>query len=297
MTGWNWDSRCSIWVALDYDAITGHATGLSEAQLREIQERACAVDWVTVRRSTSGRGLHLYVQFDPPIPTANHNEHAELARWTMLKLSECTAFDFQAGVDTCGGNMWLWHRKMNGSHGLKLVKQGSPFTDVPHDWRNCFTVGRRRTKPQVFTPSDRDRLFDELTGKHVPLDADHRRLIDWLDERRTPCSWNEDQQKLVTHTYWLKEAHKALGLRGRFETVSTGRNKDTDINCFAFPLRRGAWVVRRYTQGVAEAATWDKDKAGWTHCYLNREPRAAGRGAAFSFTLPLEPFNEPRAGD
>ena len=61
---------------------------------------------------------------------------------------------------------------------------------------------------------------------------------------------------LVTHTYWLKEAHKALGFKGTFETSARAGAKSTDINCFAFPLRNGAWVVRRYGNGTAEAPTW-----------------------------------------
>jgi hypothetical protein len=39
-----------------------------------------------------------------------------------------------------------------------------------------------------------------------------------------------------------------------------------------FPLRAGAWAVRRYTQGVAEDTSWEQDGAGWTRCFFNREP-------------------------
>ena len=155
-------------------------------------------------------------------------------------------------------------------------------------------AAKRRTVPQLIAAedprSDRDRLFDELTGDKIPLDAEHHRLLDWLREQRAPWSWNQDQHMLVTHTYWLKEAHKALGLKGPFETVSTGRNKTTDINCYAHPLRNGAWVVRRYTPGVAEAATWGKDKGGWTRCFLNRDPVAKGRGTG---VLSHHPRYEP----
>jgi hypothetical protein len=62
----------------------------------------------------------------------------------------------------------------------------------------------------------------------------------------------------------------------------------TDINAFLYALPNGAWVVRRYTPGVAEAATWAKDRGGWTRCFLNREPepRTVMR-PGFSFTIPL----------
>ncbi len=305
MTGWNWEHRLSCWLAFDYDAIVGHSiqhkSKLTDAQLHEVQQAACAVDWVTVRRSSSGRGRHLYVHLDPPVPSANSREHAALARAVLEKLSTDTGFDFQAGVDVCGGNMWVWHRKMVGTGGLMLIKRGVPLGNVPRDWRNHVpaNTGRlRRTRPQTLAVpgdrSDNERLFDELTGLKVPLDADHNRLIDWLRERQAPWSWNQDQQMLVTHTYWLKEAHKALGLKGPFETVAAGRNKTIDINCFAYALPNGAWVVRRYGNGTAEAGTWCKDRNGYTRCYLNREPglRSDGR-PGFSFTIPIRTTTTP----
>jgi len=76
---------------------------------------------------------------------------------------------------------------------------------------------------------------------------------------------------LVTHTYYLQQAHEELSLRGFFKTDSKGDNLH-EQNCFAFPLRRGAWAIRRYTPGVQEHSSWSQDGAGWTRCYLNREP-------------------------
>ena len=182
---------------------------------------------------------------------------------------------------------------MRGTDGLALLKQGEVLTEVPPDWRDHVNVvsGRhRRTMPQVLAVeddrSDRDRAFDELTGLEVPLDADHERLIDFLREQKLGWSWQPDRHMLVTHTACLKKAHAALGLKGPFETVSTGRDAK-DINCFCFPLRNGAWVVRRYGN-AAEAATWARDPGGYTRCFLNRDPDVAkdadeARDQRFSF--------------
>jgi hypothetical protein len=314
LTGWNWVRRVSRWVGFDFDAITGHAEGhaskLDDAALAEVQQKAQEIPWVTVRKSTGGRGIHLYV-FLPDVPTANHTEHAALGRAVLGKMSAAVGFDFRARVDAAGGNMWFWHRKMRGTGGLELIKPGEVLKDIPPDWRDHLdVVGKRRTVPQVLQAedkrSDRDRLFDELTGQQtaVTLEPEHQKLIDYLSEQRAAWSWHPDQSMLVCHTYWLKQAHKALGLKGPFETVSTGRNKTTDVNCFAFPLRGGAWVVRRYTPGVAEAATWGKDKGGWTRCFLNRVPgqhkpsKGHGDGGrpGFSFTIPLRTPNAPTGG-
>lgn len=123
MTGWDWKSQVSRWVAYDFDAITGHsdkhAKKLSEAELDDVSTRLGSIPWCTLRLSTSGKGLHLYV-FLTPITTKTHTEHAALARAILGQLSAFTRFDFTAKVDICGGNMWVWHRKMKGTEGLKL---------------------------------------------------------------------------------------------------------------------------------------------------------------------------------
>jgi hypothetical protein len=306
LTGWNWRRRVSQWCGFDYDSIYGHAEGhrgkLTDEELAEVKRKAMEIPWVTVRKSTGGKGIHLYV-FLPDVPTANHSEHAALAHWVLGQMSALIGYDFKAKVDACGEVLWIWHRKMRGTEGLALIKQGEVLRDIPANWRDQVPVmrGKRPTVPQLVAAedlrSDRDRLFAELTGDKKPLDAEHNRLIDWLREQGTPSFWNSDKHMLVTHTYWLKEAHKALRLKGRFETISTGRNKTTDINCYAYPLQRGAWVVRRYTPGVAEAVTWGKDSSGWTRCFLNRDPVAKGRKAGFSVTIPLRTSNANTQGE
>jgi hypothetical protein len=306
LTGWNWRRRVSQWCGFDYDSISGHAEAhsrkLTDEQLDEVKKKAMQIPWVTVRKSTGGNGIHLYA-FLPEVATANHTEHAALARWVLDQMSALVGYDFKAKVDACGEVLWIWHRKMLGTDGLALIKQGDVLRDIPPDWRAHVPVvtSKRRTVPQLIAAggpgSDSDRLLDELTGDETPLDAEHNRLIDWLQEHGAPGSWDKDKQMLITHTYWLKEAHKALGLKGPFETISTGRHKRTDTNCFAYARPFGVWIVRRYTPGVAEAATWHKDKGGWTCCYLNRAPISRGRAPGFSITIPLRTSDAHQAGE
>jgi hypothetical protein len=295
MTGWDWVARVSRWVAYDFDAITGHsdkhARKLSEAELTDVAQRLGTVPWCTLRRSTSGKGLHLYV-FLNPHPTANHTEHAALARAVLGQLSALTRFDFAAKVDICGGNMWVWHRKMKGTDGLLLLKAGTILEEIPMNWRDHVQVvsGRRRKSlPQFIEKqkqdgrTDMDVWFDELAGKQsrVPLDEQHTKLIEWLRNNNSCAWWDQDHWMLVTHTYHLHEAHSALGMRGKFETSAGGTEAPNDHNCFCFPLRKGAWAVRRYTPGVAESAQWEQDGAGWTRCFLNKEPDLKAAAKAF----------------
>lgn len=278
MTGWDWKKRVSKWVAFDFDSITGHsanhASTLSEAELEKVKDEASKIPWVTVRKSTGGRGLHLYV-FVNDVPTANHNEHAALARAILGLMSAIAGYDFADSVDACGGNIWVWGRKMIGTDGLSLIKKGETLIDVPINWQDHIKVTRSRGKtrnlPQ-FIPESEVSLFEQLAGQRprVPLDPEHKKLIDYLTEKKALWWWDQDYHMLVCCTHDLKCAFTDLRMRGVFDTAASG--KDGEQNAFAFPARHGSWVVRRYSKGVSETPNWDQDANGYTRCYLNRDP-------------------------
>jgi len=191
-------------------------------------------------------------------------------------------FALANGVFTsnCGGNIWIWHRKFEAAGGingpgLKLIKKGEILKDVPPNWQDHIKVITGKTKknvPEFVTEIDE---FSELCGQRskVPLDADHRKLIKFLEENRVrDWWWDADNWMVVCHTLDLQEAHKNLGLKGIFKTSSSGSSSQ---NTFMYPMRKGAWSVRRHTPGVQEADSWEQDGSGWTRCYLNREPDLA----------------------
>ena len=246
MTGWDWQERKSRWVAFDFDAIIGHsdkhAKKLTDIQIGELEQTITDIPWVSLRRSTGGKGRHLYVFLNPLVDTANHTEHAALARAILGKLSAITGFDFFSKVDICGGNMWVWHRKMSTSNrGLELLRSAVPLSEVPANWRDHINVtsGRKRRSNPGFLPEtnldDPEAMFEELTGQRtrIPLDENHRRLITWLEEQRACWWWDQDHHMLITHTYHLKEAHTTLSLKGSFETNAKGTEKGIDHNCFS----------------------------------------------------------------
>lgn len=280
MTGWDWKNKCSRWIAFDFDSLIGHKKGLSADELKNITDTVSKIPWITIRRSTSGQGLHLYIFLEPTVETQNHTEHSALARAILGQLCAITGFDLKSKVDTCGGNMWIWHRKMRGTNGLELLKQSEPLREVPTNWRDHVPVisySQKKTKLAVI----KEPTFDELCGQHtkVPLDDEHKKLIDYLSNSKALWWWDQDRHLLVCHTYDLAQAHKDLGMKGIFNTLATGKEKGADQNCFVIPVRRGAWVVRRHTRGVQEASSWEQDNNGWTKCFLNREPdlRTASR--------------------
>jgi len=288
MTGWDWQKRVSKWVAFDFDAIIGHsdkhAGKLTNEELDKVRESAFNIDWVMIRKSTGGKGLHLYVYLNDH-PTENHNEHAALARAILGKLSALTGFDFDSKVDNCGGNFWVWHRKMQGTDGLKLIKAGIPLEDIPPNWKDHVKVingTRRKNLPQEIEENGTKDIFEELSGQrlHIPLDEDHKKLINFLKDGNLFWWWDQDNHMLITHTHHLKSAHKELCLKGFFDTDSAGTNLD-EQNCFAIPLRHGGWIVRRYSLGVHEHESWNQDNQGWTKCLLNVEPDLQASARAF----------------
>lgn len=284
LTGWDWKFKKSRWVAFDFDAIVGHSekhvAKLTDSELNAVKQAAYAIPWVTMRKSTSGNGFHIYVFVDE-VDTQNHNEHAALARAILAKMSAMAGFDFDSKVDNCGHVMWVWHSKFEkvggiAGEGLKLLKQGEVLRDIPINWKDHIRVTsgkRRRTVPGFVNEAQIDP-FEQLCGQHpkVPLDDQHKALINYLDSSGSLWWFDADHHMLVAHTYDLKKAHEKLSMRGIFDTMAAGRDQGGDQNCYAFPLRGGGWVVRRHTPGVREHELWDQDANGWTRCYLNREP-------------------------
>ena len=283
-TGWDWKAKRSRWVGFDFDSIVGHAqgVGVTGEELDKVREAATALPYVEVRLSTGGGGLHLYVIFEdsPEFDTKNHNEHAALARCVLGVMSRDAGFDFQAQIDACGGNMWLWHRKSIGSNGLKLEKAAEEFTaaSLPVNWREHIeVVTRKRAKIRLDGVSDsEDDIFEQLATAHrqVPLDDKHKAVMDAIAAMGITCVWVADHHLLQTHTTGFQrvmERQEELKIKGVYQTNSRGTDLATP-NCFGFPLDNGGWKLYRFGQGITEAATWEQDGSGWTTCWFNVKP-------------------------
>lgn len=264
MTGWNWERGVSKWVAYDFDAILGHSTGLTDASLQEVRHTLELLSFTNIYSSTSSKGLHLYI-FISDIPTANHTEHAALAKAILAQISSLTGLDFSTRVDVMGSNMWVWHRKAIPGQSYQLLKKGNILEDIPKNWK--IYLSSSKTKRSL--PSSKNLV---IAAQHQEsLEPEHIKLIEWFKNRTCLAWWDADKHLFVCHTSDLKNAHKQLKLRGLFETISTGKD-NLDQNCFMFPLKNGAWIVRRHTRGTIESPLWYTDLSGWTTCYFNRAP-------------------------
>lgn len=274
MTGWNWKQKKSCWIGFDFDSITNHKEGLTEEELIEVTNKVSTLPYVTVLKSTSGRGIHVYIHLEKPGLTTNtHTEHAALARSLLSVMSMDVGYNFANAVDVCGMVLWCYHRKSKGTEGLSLLKQGTPFplSRIPDNWRAQIEVTSGSRRRVSYGGKDTDDLFNLMATatKQTPLDKEHRRLLDWFKNNTSSerdSWWDNDYGMLVCHTFDLARAHKELGLKGIFKTNSSGSSSQ---NCYAFPSDNGSWTVRRHSPGTSEHPSWIVDPSGWTRCTLN----------------------------
>lgn len=284
LTGWDWKTKRSLWVAFDFDIIMGdkentaNKTKLTQDEMDMVRDKAMDIPYVQVMKSTSGSGIHLYVTFDKPVPTDNHTEHAALGRAVLSQMSSlCGGFSFENSVDVCGGNMWVWARKMVGTQGFDIVKEAKhPLANVPANWKSHkqVIVGHQN-KSDSGVQNKNKKFFDEMAGMltREKLDSSHESIINYCNTVGERLGfnwwWDNDRNCLVCHTKVLEEAHRDLELKGSFITDTSCKGKP-GINCFAYPQKGGSWKVIRYGEGTAEHESWTHgDK--WTHVRYNVE--------------------------
>lgn len=254
LSGWNYKTKRSHWVGFDFDDAMGHKQGLPEVELNEIIERAKTIPWLSIRRSTSGRGLHLYVHIADSPEIKSRKEHALLAKVILSQIGVLLKCDFKAKVDVYGGILWVWSRKGNKPDSFKIIKEAQE---------------KLASLPPIQDNEEYRNVASNV--KIIELDAEHQKLIDWLASHNYEWWWDSDLKMLVCHTHTLKLAHTELAFRGLFETLSKGRDSK-DQNCFLFPMKNGSWIVRRHHKGTKEHDYWKSDRGGWTYCYFNRLP-------------------------
>ncbi len=285
MTGWDWKNKHSIRFGFDIDDITSHApgVGITEEEMDEVKRKAHEVPELLILRSTSGSGLHLYLECDPEHPptTTTHTEHAALALAALQHLSKEVGFDFGSHLDVGGGNMWVWARKMTPENqGFTVIKDNvhengtKAYYMPPDDWRNYLEVAQgKRSTPRVAGAND------ELQGaidKHnsnrdnIQLTPEHKRVIDDLHEicPEVTTAWIEREGLLQTHTWALKKIFLKGDYLGVFDTLSSGTDPSKP-NCFGYPRPDGGWKFIRFGEGATEAPEWVQAPGEWTYCFFN----------------------------
>jgi hypothetical protein len=259
LSGWNYLTKQTEWCGFDFDSITGHKKGLSVQELDSIIERVKEIPWITIRRSRSGKGLHLYVQINQSPEITSHQEHRLFSKSVLSNLSALLRFDFSSKIDCCGSILWIWS-KISADGAFETIQEAKEkYLNRNPTWKE---EGISETKKQIKGIT--------LANKIPELDAQHDLLIKWFANGNYTWWWDAELSMLVCHTHALAVAHQELKLKGIFFTIATGKDGPGDHNCFCFPLNNGAWIVRRYGIGCQEHSYWKVDKNGYTYCHFNR---------------------------
>lgn len=272
-SGWNWREKRSEFVIFDFDSQDGHKEGLTEGELQDLQVAATKLSYVQVHRSKSGRGLHFYVHFEGHIAASTRREHRLASKAAIIQMSKDAGVEFSEKADCEGGIGWIWNRDA-GPGGFELIKRATAKLALPENWREIAVTAERKRRTHKLGQPAASILTDIIAGSdQEALDSQHEELIDWLTTNGWACVLENyhDRYLLRTHTAGLRAAHKALKLRGVFDTISTGSDPAAP-NCFCFPQPEGAWSVRRYGQGCQEAEIWKSDGSNWTYCWYNTLP-------------------------
>jgi len=163
--------------------------------------KAKTIPWVSIKRSTSGKGLHIYVPISPDGPKIeNRSQHIQLSKSVLSTLSSLLSFDFKAKVDCCGTVLWIWHKAQSANAYQYYHKASSVLT----------------TFPKIEESTKKLAAATRFTG----LDIEHDRLVQYIIGKEQVGWWDAEKNMLVTHTAALAKAHKELGLKGLFFTIS-----------------------------------------------------------------------------
>jgi hypothetical protein len=258
-TWWDYVNERSVAVGIDIDSTDGHAettTTNEQSDIERIIGRLEALDYVTIVRSTGGKGIHVYVFFDPNnLPASrNHHEHTLVARKTLELISQDIDFPLKDHVDCVGSVFWIWASKSPADHnGFELVKEGT-YLDSGR------IAGIELPQPSV-------RAHGNTDFEVVDLDEDHKRIIEAIAAQPYYFQVRPDMNLFHAHTCAIRDAIAAgLDVRGTFETNSNGDDPNT-ANCFLAPQTNGVFRVYRFGQSQHEP-NWTFAN-GKNFCFLN----------------------------
>jgi len=265
VNGWDWPDRQSRFVTFDLDSLLNHVEGLTPERIAEIIVKLKAVPWVQIVRSKSGHGFHIRVFFHPFPIAHTHTEHARNAERALAYLSQITGIDLKAAIDACGAIAWIYHVD-TAENGFELIK----------DVTECLDL---YSTPELTTAEPSKELLESgevpppQPARKIKPGPKHKELIAYAIAKGG--RFDEEANRLHTHTNILAQAVEDLELHPGFQTNSEGNHLDHE-NCFAYPGAKGSWRVVRHTKGVKEHESWETTSDGWTATWLNKAEKKEG---------------------
>lgn len=286
-SGWDVVRNVAIGVGYDFDSLVNHdeGTGLTQEALDEVLEALKRLQYVEIRRSTSGHGYHVWVWFpeDDLPPVKDRPEMKALARAVMHKMAFDTGHNFVADVDHIGDILWVCARRATPQNGgLTVVQAANEPLPWPRDFHDHLeVVTRKRRRRRINGVRGDAASVEDAANNHplVRLEPAHRRFVKEYERSGYYGQWNEDHACYVCHTVGIAKALEHYKMPGVFMTDSRGTDSATP-NCWMYPLAEGAWRIYRFND-VGEAPTWDRSRKGHATCVIGRVPQLKHVAARF----------------
>jgi len=260
-TWWDYVAKRSVAVGIDidYDGDKAVSTNTNnKSDIENIIDKLIDLDYVSIVKSTGGRGLHIYVFFDQAnLPVANnHHEHTIVARKTLELICEDIGYDLKSHVDCVGSVFWIWAKSSPADHaGFSLVKHGTSLDSS------------RLAAVNLPTPSVKGK--GNTNFETVELDEEHKRIIEAISSMPFYFNVRSDMNLVHTHTAAIAKAIECgLEIKGTFQTASDGSDPMT-ANCFLAPQKGGSFRVVRFGNGEQEP-TWEYRNSK-NYCFLNQQ--------------------------
>jgi len=258
-TWWDFENKRSIAIGIDID-FQGEKSSTTNTNttdtLNDIVERLKTLDYVTIVRSTGGRGLHVYVFFENCPDARNHHDHTLVARKTLRLIGQDLDYPLENHVDCVGAVFWIWAASSPDGHpGFSLVKSGGKLD------------ASRLASIELPTPSVRGRSAADF--EVVEFEEEHKRILEAIQVEPFYFNIRHDLNLVHTHTRAIKQAiDHGLQVAGEFTTVSDGTDPNS-ANCFMAPQRGGSFRVVRFGQSQHEP-DWEFVNER-NFCYLNED--------------------------
>ncbi len=255
MSGWNWRERMSYWVGFEIDDLVKHlGTGVSKEEIELVIAALKKLPYVMIRRGTSGTdssGIHVYV-FVIGIPTANHDEHAILARAIVAKIAGDTGLKIQATIDACGRILWFWALRASEEKRSYECLQASTVVLTEDDlpgWRDSIPV-----KPST----ERGDMDVNSSFPTIKMTAEHDHFFAEYQKRGWVFDYRPEYHCYHMHRAGMAETAESLGLP-LLPQSSPGTDK-MKANVKVYLRRKGFYLV--CFGNIKEGPDWGETEKG-----------------------------------
>lgn len=279
-TWWNWVTKRSVAVAFDIDMESEHApstTTVTETELAGVVERLKRLPYVTLLRSTGGKGVHVYVFFkaDDQPSAANHHEHTQVALAVLAKMKADSDYNYSQHMDVKGVVFWFWADSSPADHpGYALIQEATaPIGASELKGFEGIKIPSRKRMVKGFNEAG-EEIESDSEYTVYELEDEHKKILKELESLDYSFIWNGEFNMAHTHTCALKELYARrlktdVPIKGQFETVSQGKDH-AKPNCYITPRPHGVFQVKRFGVGVVEHDLWHSSDGG-TWCYYNQD--------------------------